>query len=111
MEVRTTNGKNKGLFADEDIKKGEYVIEYVGVIKYKEKETEYNMKYEDMNLWIDPSKKGKFVKVHESLMHAELSSRTMAHKWHAPHVLFCMRRHQKWNGINFRLQLGVGREG
>ncbi len=42
IEVRhTKDGKGSGLFAMEDIDKDEYVIEYVGKIKYKRRENNY----------------------------------------------------------------------
>ncbi|KAL3817215.1 hypothetical protein ACHAXA_001707 [Cyclostephanos tholiformis] len=39
--------KGFGLFADEDIQKGEYVIKYIGKIVNKDPENEYGMKYND----------------------------------------------------------------
>ncbi len=48
--------KGFGLFADEDIQKGEYVIEYVGKIVYKDPDNKYGMKYKDFDLWVDGSK-------------------------------------------------------
>ncbi|KAL3762788.1 hypothetical protein ACHAW5_001316 [Stephanodiscus triporus] len=47
VTVKTTNGKGNGLFADEDIKAGEYIIE-----------RKYSMKYTGMNLWIDAIQDG-----------------------------------------------------
>jgi hypothetical protein len=110
VKVGNTNGKGEGLFAMEDIKKGKYIIEYVGKIKYKANESIYKMKYTDMDLWID-AKKGKYVEIHQSRMQSELCSRTMVHKRHAPHVLFCMQRHQQWNGVDIQLQMDIGRKG
>lgn len=58
VRVGSTNGKGEGLFAMEDIKKGEYIIEYVGEIKYKETQSIYGLKYHEIELWIDATKKG-----------------------------------------------------
>jgi len=55
-------GKGVGLFADEDIQKGEYVIEYIGKIVNKDPENEYGMKYKDFHLWVDGSKKNALAK-------------------------------------------------
>ena len=54
--------KGFGLFADEDIQKGEYVIEYIGKIMNKDPENEYGMKYKDFCLWVDGSKKNALAK-------------------------------------------------
>ncbi len=48
--------KGFGLFADEDIQKGEYVIEYNGKIVNKDPKNEYGMKYKDFHLWVNGSK-------------------------------------------------------
>jgi hypothetical protein len=54
LEVRhTKDGKGRGLFAMEDIKKDDYVIEYMAKIKYKRRENNYIMKINGMNLWIN----------------------------------------------------------
>jgi SET domain-containing protein len=59
VEVRqTTDGKGSDPFAMEDIEKDEYVIEYVGKIKYKSRENNYVMKINGMNLWIKGNKQG-----------------------------------------------------
>ncbi len=60
VEVRhTKDGKGSGLFAMEDIiEKDDYVIEYVGKIKYKRRENNYIMKINGMNLWINRDKHG-----------------------------------------------------
>jgi hypothetical protein len=59
VKVGDTNGKGEGLFADEDIKKGKYIIKYVGQIKYSNNESIYYMKYADIDLLIDgKGKKG-----------------------------------------------------
>jgi hypothetical protein len=51
VEVRhTKDGKGSGLFAMEDIEKDDYVIEYVGKIKYNRMENNYIMKINGMNL-------------------------------------------------------------
>ena len=106
VKVGDTNGKGEGLFADEDIKKGEYIIEYVGQIKYSHNGGIYNMEYSDIDLLIDgKGKKGKCIKIHQSLMQSKLYSRAMVRKRHAPHVLFHMQRHQNWNGVNVQLRL------
>ena len=54
--------KGFGLFADEDIQKGEYVIEYIGKIMNRDPENEYGMKYKDFCLWVDGSKKNALAK-------------------------------------------------
>jgi hypothetical protein len=54
--------KGFGLFADEDIQKGEYVIEYIGKIVNKDPENEYRMKFKDFHLWVDGSKKHALAK-------------------------------------------------
>jgi hypothetical protein len=59
VEVRHTNdGKGSGLSAMEDIDKDDYVIEYVGKIKYKRRDKNYMMKINEMNLWINGDKNG-----------------------------------------------------
>ena len=40
------------------LKKGSYIIEYVGRIVYKEQDNVYGMKISDMDLWIDPTSTG-----------------------------------------------------
>ena len=40
------------------IEKDDYVIEYVGKIKYKRRENNYIMKINGMNLWINRDKSG-----------------------------------------------------
>jgi SET domain-containing protein len=40
----------------EDVKKGDYIIEYVGKIVYKEPNNIYGMRFADMDLWIDAKK-------------------------------------------------------
>ncbi len=52
------DGKGSGLFAMENIKKDEYVIEYVGKIEYKRTENNYVMKINGMSLWINRNKNG-----------------------------------------------------
>jgi hypothetical protein len=54
----TKDGTGSGLFAMEDIEKDDYVIEYVGQIKYKRRENNYVMKINGMNLWINRDKNG-----------------------------------------------------
>jgi hypothetical protein len=56
VETKETQGSGNGLFAMEDIKKGDYIIEYVGRIVNKEQDNVYGMKISDMDLWIDPRK-------------------------------------------------------
>jgi SET domain-containing protein len=46
------------VFEMEDIKKDDYVIEYVGKIEYKRREDNYIMKINGMNLWINGDKNG-----------------------------------------------------
>ncbi len=54
--------KGFGLFADENIKKGEYVMEYTGEIVQNDPGNEYTMAYKRFNLWVDPSKSNKLAK-------------------------------------------------
>ncbi len=59
VEVRhTKDGKGSSLFAMEDNKRDDYVIEYVGKIEYKRRENNYIMKINGMNLWINGDKNG-----------------------------------------------------
>ncbi len=58
METKDTQGSGNGLFVMEDVKKGDYIIEYVGRIVYKEQDNVYGMKISDMDLWIDPTSTG-----------------------------------------------------
>jgi hypothetical protein len=59
VEVKhTKDGKGSGLFAMEDMKKYDYVIEYVGRIECKRRENKYVMKFNGMNLWINRDKNG-----------------------------------------------------
>ncbi len=59
VEVRhTKDGKGSGLFAMDDIKKDDYVIEYVGEIEFKRMENNYLMKINGINLWINKNKNG-----------------------------------------------------
>ncbi len=58
VERRVTQGRDNGLFAMEDLKKGNFIIKYVGKIVYKEQNNKYGMRIADMDLWIDPTKKG-----------------------------------------------------
>ena len=55
-------GKGFGLFADEDIPIGEYVIEYIGKIVNKDPKNEYGLKYKDFPLWVDGSKTNALAK-------------------------------------------------
>ncbi len=59
-EVKKVRKKRKekgfGLIADEDIQKGEYVIESIWKIVYEDPDNEYGMKYKDFDLWFDASK-------------------------------------------------------
>ena len=56
VETKETQGSGKGLFAMEDIKKGDYIIEYVGRLVFEDPHNVYGMRIRDMNLWIDASK-------------------------------------------------------
>jgi len=47
-------GKEFGYYT-RDVKKGDYIIEYVGRIVYKEQDNVYGTKISDMDLWIDPT--------------------------------------------------------
>ena len=58
VETKETQGSGNGLFAMEDVKKGDYIIEYVGRIVYEEQDNVYGMKISDMDLWIDPTSTG-----------------------------------------------------
>jgi SET domain-containing protein len=42
----------------EDIEKDDYVIEIMGIIEYNRRETNYTMKMNGMNLWINGDKNG-----------------------------------------------------
>ena len=42
----------------EDIEKDDYVIEIMGIIEYNRRETNYTMKMNGMNLWINGNKNG-----------------------------------------------------
>jgi SET domain-containing protein len=61
VETKETQGSGNGLFAMEDVKKGDYIIEYVGRIVYEEQDNVYGMKISDMDLWIDPRKSTGFL--------------------------------------------------
>ncbi len=54
--------KGFGLFADENIKKGGYVMEYTGEILQNDPGNEYTMAYKRFNLWVDLSKSNKLAK-------------------------------------------------
>jgi SET domain-containing protein len=57
VEVRhTKEGKGSSLFVMKDIKKDDYVIEYVRKIEYKRRENNYVMKIYGMSLWINGGK-------------------------------------------------------
>jgi SET domain-containing protein len=58
VETKDTQGSGNGLFAMEDVKKGDYIIEYVGRIVYEEQDNVYGMRISDMDLWIDPTSTG-----------------------------------------------------
>ncbi len=45
----------------ENIKKGDFIIEYVGTIVHEEKDSEYGMKINGMDLWIESREK----KIHQ----------------------------------------------
>ena len=53
VEQREAENKGEGLFAIENIKKGNFIIEYVGKIVHEEKDSEYGMKINGMDLWIE----------------------------------------------------------
>jgi hypothetical protein len=57
MEQRETQNRGDGLFAMEDIEKGNFIIEYMGKIVYKEQNSEYGMKINGMDLWIESKRK------------------------------------------------------
>ncbi len=50
------NGKGYGLIADQDIKKDEFIIKYMGKIVNDDPMNEYSMKYKGLNLWINSSR-------------------------------------------------------
>ena len=56
VESKVTQGCGNGLFTMEDLKKGDFIIEYVGKIVYEDPDNVYGMKIADMDLWIDPTK-------------------------------------------------------
>ena len=58
FDYKDTQGSGNGLFAMEDVKKGDYIIEYVGRIVYEEQDNVYGMRISDMDLWIDPTSTG-----------------------------------------------------
>ena len=50
VETKETQSSGYGLFAMEDVKKGDYIIEYVGRIVYEEQDNNvYGMKISDMD--------------------------------------------------------------
>ena len=55
VERRVTQGRDNGLFAMEDLKKGNFIIKYMGKIVYKEQDNKYGMRIADMDLCIDPT--------------------------------------------------------
>ncbi len=57
VEQRETQNRGDGLFAMEDIKKGDLIIEYGGNIVYKEVDSEYGAKLNGMDLWINSKRK------------------------------------------------------
>ncbi len=61
VEQREAENKGEGLFAIENIKKGNFIIEYVGKIVYEENDSEYGMKINGMDLWIESRRK----KIHQ----------------------------------------------
>ncbi len=59
LEVRQAkDGKGSGIFAMQDIKKDDHVIEYVGKIDNKIREHNYIMKINGMNLLINEDSNG-----------------------------------------------------
>jgi hypothetical protein len=63
-KVRKERGeKGFGLFADEDIQKGEDMIKYTGKNVYEDPDNEYSMKYKDFDLWVDASKMNTLAKL------------------------------------------------
>ncbi len=57
VEQREAENKGDGLFMMEKIKKGNFIIEYVGKIVHEEKDSEYGMKINGMDLWIESRRK------------------------------------------------------
>jgi SET domain-containing protein len=56
FETNETQGSGKGLFLMEDVRKGDFIIEYVGKIVHKSPKSVYGMRFTEVNLWIDGSK-------------------------------------------------------
>jgi hypothetical protein len=56
VETKETQGSGIGLFLMEDVRKGDYIIEYVGKIVHKRPKSIYGMRFTDMNLWINGTK-------------------------------------------------------
>jgi hypothetical protein len=93
-KVRKERGeKGFGLFADEDIQKGEYIIEYTRKIVYKDPDNKYTMKYKDFDLWVDASKKKYTCKVNESQLRPKLHKQNVGHQGNATIVFFCEQEH------------------
>jgi hypothetical protein len=86
---RNIEGRVKGIFALEDIKKDDFIIEYLGNIVYSVLANMYGMKINDMDLWIDPLTNRSPAKIHESLLQPKLHSCTMGHQRNAMNVLLC----------------------
>ncbi len=76
VEQREAENKGGGLFAMEDNKEGDFVTEYRGKIVHEPMDSEYGMKINGMDLWIE-SRKKRSIELHESLVQAELCVRTM----------------------------------
>ena len=55
VETKVTQVSGNGLFAMEDLKNSDFIIEYVGQIVYEEQDNLYGMRIADMDLWIDPT--------------------------------------------------------
>jgi hypothetical protein len=56
------NGKDYGLIADQDIKKDEFIINYMGKIVNDDPMNKYGMKYKGFNLWINESRMNTLTK-------------------------------------------------
>jgi hypothetical protein len=78
VEQREAENKVGDLFAMEDIKESDFFIEYRGKIVHEPMDSEYRMKINGMDLWIE-SRKKRSIKLHESLVRAKLCARIMVH--------------------------------
>jgi SET domain-containing protein len=83
----------------EDIEKDDFVIEYVGKIKYNRRENNYVMKITRINLWINGEKNGgpAQYKNHSCNPNCELV------QWGVdglPHMCFFAEEYKELNGVH-----------